>query len=243
MRDTTIHAYPHRLTRRFLRPFLGAAAVFCLLPLLSPSQALATIVTYGMNMEFSGGVSPSASAPWVVVKIDDFNLTGMVDMKITAPGLTGSENLSGLYLNLDPALDPTDLLFSAPTQNRAYTTPTIGTGTNAFKADGDGRYDILLSFSVGGPPSTFVGGDSLEYTISGIPTMNALSFFQLSEPSGGHGPYTSAAHIQNTGGGGFSGWVTDGTNGSTDIPEPGSVILFLIGAVGVLGYRWRRGNR
>jgi hypothetical protein len=229
--------------RRFLRQFLGAAAIFGLLPLLSPGHAVASIVTYAMNLEFSGGTAPSASAPWVVVTIDDFNLSGMVDLKVTAPGLTGSENLSGLYLNLDPALDPTDLLFSAPTQNRAYTTPTIGTGTNAFKADGDGRYDILLSFSTGGPPDTFVGGDSLEYTISGIPTLDALSFFQFSDPSGGSGPFTSAAHVQNTGGGGFSGWITDGTSGSIDIPEPTSAVLLLIGAVGLLGFRFRRRKR
>ena len=172
--------FTNRLARRFLRHFLGAAAVFSLLPLLSPGHAVASIVTYSMNLEFSGGTAPSSSAPWVVVTINDFNLTGMVNLKITNPGLTGNENVEALMLNLDPALDPTDLLFSAPTQNRAYTTPTIGTGLNAFKADGDGRYDILLDFANGGPPNTFIGGDSIEYTISGISTLDALSFFHFS---------------------------------------------------------------
>jgi len=163
MNDTMNNFSNNRPVRRFSRQFLSAAAIFCLLPLLSPGQASATIVTYGMNLEFSGGIAPSASAPWVVVTLNDYNLTGMVDLKVTAPGLTGNESLLGLYLNLDPALDADDLIFSAPTQNRAFTTPTIGTGLNAFKADGDGSYDILLSFAPGGPPNTFVTGDSIEY--------------------------------------------------------------------------------
>jgi len=232
-----------KLSPVFLRRSLTVAAVFFLLPLISPGHAAASILTYGMNLEFSGGKAPSASAPWVTVTINDFNLTGMVELTIAANGLTGNENVSGMYLNLDPALDPTDLLFSAPTKSRAFTTPTISTGVNSFKADGDGRYDILLSFDTGGPPNTFIDGDSIKYTLSGIGTMNALSFFYLSDPAGGHGPYTSAAHIQNTGGGGFSGWVTDGTGGSPDIPEPSSAVLLLIGAAGMVGYRLHRRRR
>ena len=127
--------------------------------------------------------------------------------------------MASLYLNLDPALDPNDLIFSAPTQSRAFTSPTIATGTDNFKADGDGFYDILFTFAVGGPPSTFVNGDSIELTISGISTLDALSFFQFSAPAGGHGPFTSAAHVQNTGGGGQSGWITDGTNGAPEFPS------------------------
>lgn len=196
-----------------------------------------------MNIEFSGATAPSGSAPWVVVTIDDFNLTGSVDLTITAPGLTGSESLERLYLNLDPAYDPDDLVFSAATQNRAFDTPTIGTALDGFMADGDGIYDILLTFASGGPPDTFVTGDSLEYTISGIGTLDALAFFHFSTPGGGNGPFTSAAHVQNTGGGEESGWITDGTNGSTDIPEPSSAILLLIGAAGALGYRFRRRKR
>jgi len=241
--NVTMNDIRHGLARPSLRRFLRAAAVFCLLPLLSPGHADASIVTYGMNLEFSGGTAPSASAPWVTVTINDFNLTGMVELTIAANGLTGNENVSGLYLNLDPALDANDLVFSAPTKSRAFDTPAISTGLNAFKADGDGRYDILLSFATGGPPDTFIDGDSIEYTISGISVLDALSFFHFSQPAGGHGPFTSAAHIQNTGGGEDSGWVTDGTNGSVDIPEPTSAVLLLIGAVGILGFWYRRRKR
>jgi hypothetical protein len=217
------------------------AAMACLVAVLSCGQAQATIVTYAMNLEFSGGTAPSASAPWVVVNLDDHNQSGVVDLKVTAPGLTGSENLASLYLNLDPALDPNDLIFSSIVKSRAFTTPTISTGTNSFKADGDGKYDLLFGFSVGGAPDTFVQGDTIELSISGIATLNAVSFFEFSLPAGGHGPYTSAAHVQNTGGGGQSGWITDGTNGGPNIPEPGSATLLVLGAVGALGYRgWRR---
>lgn len=233
--------YSSRHRRRSDRLAFSAAAMACLFAVLSGGQAQATIVTYSMNIEFSGGTAPSASAPWVVVNLDDHNQSGVVDLKVTAPGLTGNENLASLYLNLDPALNPNDLIFSSIVQSRAFTTPTISTGSNSFKADGDGFYDLLLGFAVGGPPTTFIHGDMLELSISGIATLNALSFFELSLPAGGHGPFTSAAHVQNTGGGGQSGWITDGTNGGPNIPEPGSATLLVIGAAGALGYRgWRR---
>ena len=243
MNITTKNFSANRLSCRFFRHILSVAAIFCLLPFLSPTQALATIVTYGMDTEFSGGKAPIGSAPWVLVTINDFNLSGSVELKISNPGLTATENVEELMLNLDPLLDPTNLVFSAPTKSRAFDTPLIGLATDSFKADGDGRYDILLDFTNGGPPNTFLGGDSIKYTISGIATLNALSFFYLSDPAGGHGPFTSAAHVQNTGGGGFSGWITDGTGGGPDIPEPSSVVLLLMGAVGLLGYRWRRRKR
>jgi len=73
--------------------------------------------------------------------------------------------------------------------------------------------------------------------------LDALSFFHFSHPGGGHGPFTSAAHVQNTGGGEDSGWITDGTNGSSDIPEPASAVLLLMGALGLLGYRYRHRKR
>ena len=104
----------------------------------------------------------------------------------------------------------------------------ISQGVDAFKADGDGFYDILLSFSSGGNVNkTFTQGDILEYTIS-APGLTATSFDFLSAPAGGHGPFHLAAHIQNTGGGEDSGWVTDSTGGSLIVPEPTSATLALL---------------
>jgi hypothetical protein len=46
-----------------------------------------------------------------------------------------------------------------------------------------------------------------------------------------------AAHIQNTGGGEDSGWVTD------PAPEPSTVILAAGGLVGLAAVAWRRRKR
>jgi hypothetical protein len=180
----------------------------------------------------------------VTIVLNDFGGTGSVELDITGTNLTANENLEVLMLNLDPALDPDDLIFTFNTKSRApLDAAIISTGVNAYKADGDGKYDIKLEFANGGPPDTFVNNDFISYTITGIASLNALSFNYLSLDAGGHGPFKIAAHIQNTGGGGESGWVTDITGGS-EVPEPSTIALLIIGSIAVgtevLWRRWRR---
>src|SRR5262245_33525345 len=79
----------------------------------SVDRARATIITFNINSTFSGD-SPVASAPWIKIQLNDHGGTGSVDLSISAIGLTGTESLSELCLNLDPSLDPTNLVFSAP---------------------------------------------------------------------------------------------------------------------------------
>jgi hypothetical protein len=127
----------------------------------------------------------------------------------------------------------------------SFDDPTISQGVNGFKADGDGEYDINLSFTTGGNTNkTFTGGDSLQYTISGS-GISASSFDFLSHPAGGHGPFITAAHIQNTtgAGSGGSGWVADSVGGTIhlqDVPEPSSFLLVGLGVVGILAWSSRR---
>ena len=65
----------------------------------------------------------------------------------------------------------------------------------------------------------------MSYTIS-APGLTAADFNHLSEPAGAHGPFYTAAHIQNaTGpGSGGSGWIAP-------IPEPSITSLAIMGAV------------
>jgi hypothetical protein len=188
--------------------------------------------TIGSNIEFSGGQAPaSATTPWIQVVIDDHGSTGSVTFTLTAPNLTGSENVSELDVNLDPALsaDLGHLAFTGLVKGGSFDTPTISQMEDGFKADGDGLYDIQFGFTVGGNTSkTFTNGDSLQYTITGT-GLTATSFDFLSTPDGGHGPFTMAAHIQNTTGpgSGGSGWIADSTGGTlTPVPEPATFVLF-----------------
>jgi hypothetical protein len=77
-------------------------------------------------------------------------------------------------------------------------------------ADGDGKYDVLLSFGNGqtglGPGQSAVF--TLSYNFGGVHSIASSDFNFLSTPAGGHGPFYAAAHIQNTGtGGAGSGWI------------------------------------
>jgi hypothetical protein len=164
-----------------------------------------------------------------------------VIFKMTALNLTDSENASEFDFNLDPALllDLGHLTFTNLIKTGSFDAPDVNQGVNAYKADGDGDYDIKLDFTTGGNVSkTFTSGDSIQYTINGT-GISAASFNFLSQPDGGHGPFITAAHIQNTTGlgSGGSGWVADSTGGSFhfgNTPEPSSFVLAAGGIVGAL---------
>jgi hypothetical protein len=140
--------------------------------LLLPGVAQATQISFGADSEFSEAQAPaSATTPWIEVLLDDHDGVGSVDLTLTAPNLTGTENALSLYLNLNPDLyGLLPLTFGSLVKGGSFDTPSISQGVNAYKADGDGKYDILLSFTSGGNTSkTFTNGDSLKYTISALP--------------------------------------------------------------------------
>ena len=216
---------------------LGAKLAFGLSIILvsATTQATAATLTLNSEFEFSGATPPASDTlPWLTTKFDDGGGTGSVIVTLTATNLTGSEFVSGWYLNLDPSLKVSDLTFSAPTKVGSFTTPTISLDTDAYKADGDGKYDILLSFSTsGGATSRFTQGDAISYTITGIPTLTAASFDFLSAPAGGHGPYLHAEHVQGIGAeGAYSGWVT-----GPHAPEPATMSFLALGSLTLLRRR------
>ena len=136
-------------------------------------------------------------------------------------------------MNLDPTLNPLDLGFSAPILiSGAFSDPSASTGLNAFMADGDGKFDILIGFDTAdGGTDSFGAGDAVKYTINGIATLTASSFSFMSFPGGGEGEYITVAHIlgiEDIGEGG-SGWIT--------IPEPASIALLAIGGLALLRKR------
>jgi len=118
-------------------------------------------------------------------------------------------------------------------------------GLNAFKADGDGKYDILFQFAQT-PANSFTSGEHLTYLISGIGGMTASDFVYLSMPAGGHGPFFSAIHMQGIGStgvtdtGSLSGWVSPSDVTIVPVPEP-TVAAFALVLAGLAGGRaWLR---
>jgi hypothetical protein len=195
---------------------------------------LAASVTYDFNVEFSGGQAPAGPAPWIVATFTDTATPGQVQLTITTSGLTGNESISGLYFNINPALNPSQLVFTSLNGGSCtIAASSIQLGEDAFKADGDGKYDILLNYPTGSGVSTFnrTVSSSYDITYSGAGALSAAAFYFLSTPMGGHGPFYAAAHVQNTtgAGSGGSGWVAP----VPSVPLPAAVWLLLSGLTGL----------
>jgi hypothetical protein len=204
-----------------MRGWLSTGLAFAAVAICA-SSARAAVIAYDLSVEFSGATPPAGAAPWIRATFDDGGGTGSVTLTLASVNLVGTEFVSDWDFNLDPSLDPSALLFSAPTKTGTFGDPVINLGVDAFQAAGDGMYDIEVAFDIAPPEDRFGAGDSVQYTITGIATLTASSFDFLSAPAGGSGPFPTAAHVQGIGvEGANSGWVT--------VPEPSAALLVLFG--------------
>jgi len=206
-----------------------------------PVSASATVLTFSLDVEFSGATPPAGATPWITATFDDsFGGANTVRLTMSATNLVGTEFISEWSFNFDPGLDPTLLTF-APVSVAAVGATTISTGVNAFQADGDGKFDILFDFPP--PPGTFTSkftaGETVIYDLTYVSPITVAAFDFGSAPGGGQGTFKSAAHIQGIGASGNdSGWIGPG-NGDMKMPEPASLMIFAFGLMG-LGFAARR---
>lgn len=201
--------------------------------LCAASLAHADTVVFGFNTEFSGGQAPAGPAPWVTATFTQIN-SHDVRLTIDTSGLTGAEDISEIDFNILPSLSSalSSLTFTYDNGTKAQSTSAAEDG---FKADGDGLYDFQFKYGTGN--GAFGPGVKSTYDITDPttgPTLSAASFLTLSTPSGGHGPFYSAAHVQNTtgAGSGGSGWIAP-------VPLPAAAWL-LLSALGGLAIPQRR---
>jgi hypothetical protein len=220
---------------------LGATS---LATLAAAGSAHAGTLTYNLNIEFSGGTPPAGAAPWLTATFDDeADMGGANGVRLTmsSAGLTGSEYVDLWTFNFNPALDPDGLSFNIIDAGGAVLTGGLpSTGVNQFQADGDGRFDILFDWQNGPPEDRFGANQTVVIDIIyDDGPISVADFDFLSAPGGGHGPFTTAAHVAAIGTADGSGWIAPGGDGETPVPEPATLSLLGLGLLG-LGLAGRR---
>lgn len=205
------------------------AVVACTVLSLVNTSSAAIVFTFGVEVTGSGG---TLSGPVTLLIENDPNLaTDFVDFTIDTTGLdaTLDEFISGLYLNLDPSLDPTKLQLVGSD----VPVPTLNTGANSFHTGANvGHFDIFLDFPTAG--GNRVEADEIyTFTLSypGPVELDESDFYFLSfDPPTGEDEVETYAILRAQGlgpdasGSGFFAPL---------VPEPTSALVWLIGAGGV----------
>jgi len=205
--------------------------------MLVTSTMPAVVYIYELDTEFSGGTDPVGPSPWAFASFQQVD-PNTVQLELSNFNLTGSEFVGAWYLNFNDSLNVNNLNFNR-VGGTAVADASISTGINAFKADGDGFFDILLDFPQK-KADRFGAGDNIIYEITGVNLINPEMFNFGSAPGGGNGTWYSAAHVQGIGPDAeASGWI--GSGPGVPVPEP-TTYLMLAAMLGI-GFLLTRKSR
>jgi len=207
-----------------IRKLAVSLAMFAVVAFGSAITAQADPVTFVLTgADFSGPTANTGGDITVHIQ----NIAGGVRVTISNNLLDPGAFLGQLYLNTSvaPLAGAAGLCVNCTATNGQ--TMAFNFGSNAFQADGDGLYDILIDFS-SSPADRLEPGEVIVFDLTSTTLgFTSDSFLVFSAPAGGHGPFQAAAHIQSLPNG-ESDWISD-----QPIPEPASLLLLGTGLIGV----------
>lgn len=198
-------------------------ALFLLL--FASAAANATVISYDLDMEFSGATAPAGSGPWLTATFDDSDTAGSVMLTLESNISDPQGFISAFYFNFDPTLNAALIGIGAGTDTGWS---SFLRGNDCCQADGSGEYDGVIRWDNG----DFGGTDifQFEFVMAGL---TADMFDYLNTPVGGNGLFNVAAHVQGLGTDGEdSGWI-GGTGTTTSVPAPASLLLMGLGLLGL----------
>lgn len=184
----------------------------------------------GLSFDFDNSFSgspPTTAAPWMNSMLSQYtvnNQNNQIELDISLPGtLPSGTFLDTFYLNFDPGLTKDISFLTVAPLGAANPLISYAAAEDGFKADGDGYYDIKLSFPTIGT-GRFVAGQTASFIITDPnSSLSPVSFLFTSTMGGGAGTWLMAGHLQGYGNG---AWVA--------APEPNFALiaglLLMVGA-------------
>lgn len=198
-----------------IRKLAVSLAMFAVVAFGSVTSAQADPVTFVLGgADFSGPTANTGGN----INVHIQNIAGGVRITVTNNLVDPGAFLSSLYLNTSvaPLAGAAGTCVTCTATNGQ--TMTFNFGSNAFQADGDGIYDILIDFSTSAA-DRLTPGEAIVFDLTSTTLgFTSDSFLVFSVPGGGNGPFMIAAHIQGLPNG-QSDFITN------EVPEPATLLL------------------